>query len=239
MQTKIERDVRILKVWAIVATLVSAVFIVSAFAFQNKKQKFDEIEVGRINVVEKDGKLKMVISNKERQTPVIADGKTFGQEGGRSPGMIFFNDKGDEMGGLIFDGNKGEGQYGSLTFDKFRSDQTIAFQHLESSKGDYFAGLTFNDVSTPTVEFNQKMDAIKRLSDEAARKAAMKEMTDKGEFMVTRMSMGKGRDKAAFIGLNDARGKMRIKISVAADGTPKIVFLDETGKVTYSLPDRN
>jgi len=239
MQTKLERDVRILKVWAVVATLVSAVFIVSAFAFQNKKQKFDVIDVGRINVVEKDGQLKMVISNKERQTPVIADGQTFGQEGGRSPGMIFFNDKGDEMGGLIFDGNKGEGQYGSLTFDKFRSDQTIAFQHLESGKGDYFAGLTFNDVSTPTVELNQKMDAIKRLSDEAARKAAIKEMTDKGEFMVTRMSMGKGRDKAAFIGLNDARGKMRIKISVAAEGTPKIVFLDEAGKVTYSLPDRN
>jgi hypothetical protein len=239
MQTKLERDVRILKVWAIVATLVSAVFIVSAFAFQNKKQKFDEIDVGRINIVEKDGKLKMVISNKERQTPVIVDGQTLGHEGDRPPGMIFFNDKGDEIGGLIFDGNKGEGQFSSLTFDKFRSDQTIAFQHLESSKGDYFAGLTFNDVNTPTVDLASKMDAIKRLPDEAARKAAVKEMTDKGEFMTTRMSIGKGRDKSALISLNDSRGKPRIKISVAADGTPKILFLDETGKVTYSLPDRN
>src|SRR6266404_3015655 len=176
MPTKLENEVRILKIWAVVATLASTVLIVSAFALQNKKQKFDEIDVGRINVVEKDGKLKMVISNKERQTPVIVDGQTFGHEGDRPPGMIFFNDKGDEIGGLIFDGNKGEGQFSSLTFDKFRSDQTIAFQHLESSKGDYFAGLTFNDVNTPTVDLAGKMDAIKQLPEEAARKAAVKEM---------------------------------------------------------------
>lgn len=59
-----------------------------------------------------------------------------------SPGIIFFNEKRDEIGGLIFTGNTGEGQYGQLTFDKFRGDQTTAFQHLEDSAGDYFAGLT-------------------------------------------------------------------------------------------------
>lgn len=236
METKLEREVRFLKVYAFTATLLCAVFLLSAFAFQNKKQRLEEIDVERINVVEKDGKLRMVISNRERQTPVIVDGKTFPHEGGRSAGMIFFNEKGDEVGGLTFRGDNGEGQYGSLTFDKFRGDQTIAFQHLENSKGDYFAGLSFNDVNTPTAELVAKTDAIKRLPTEEARDAALREMRERGEFMVTRLSVGKGRDKSAFMSLSDAKGKARIRISVAADGNPKIDFLDATGKVTYSLP---
>lgn len=236
METKLEREVRFLKIYAFTATLLCAVFLLSAFASQNKKQKFEEIDVERINVVEKDGKLKMVISNKERQTPVIVDGKALPQEGGRPAGMIFFNEKGDEIGGLIFSGNTGEGQYSSLTFDKFRGDQTISFQHLENSKGDYFAGLSFNDVNTPTAELVAKMDAIKRLPNEEARSAALKEMRARGEFMVNRLSVGKGRDKSAFMSFSDAKGKVRIRISVAADGNPKIDFLDGAGKVTYSLP---
>jgi hypothetical protein len=238
METKLEKEVRFLKIYAAAATLLCAVFLLSAFASQNKKQKFEEIDVERINVVEKDGKLKMVISNKERQTPVIVDGKTFPQEG-RSPGMIFFNEKGDEIGGLIFTGNTGEGQQNSLTFDKFRGDQTIALQHREDSKGDYFAGLSFNDVNIPTVELVAKMDAIKQLPSEAARNAALKEMRERGDFIVNRLSVGKGRDKSAFMSLNDAKGKTRIRISVTAEGTPRIDFLDEAGKVTYSLPEGN
>jgi hypothetical protein len=239
METKLEKEVRFLKIYAVTATLLCAVFLLSAFASQNKKQKFTEIDVERINIVEKDGKLKMVISNKERQTPVIVDGKTFAQEGGRSPGMIFFNEKGDEIGGLIFTGNTGEGQYSSFSFDKFRGDQTIALQHLENSSGVYFAGLSFNDVNLPTVELVAKMDAIKQLPNEAARNAALKEMRERGELMVNRLSVGKGRDKSAFMSLSDAKGKPRIRISVAAAGTPKIDFLDEAGKVIYSLPEGN
>lgn len=239
METKLEKEVRLLKIYAVAATLLCAVLLLSAFAFQTKRQKFEEIDVERINIVEKDGKLKMVISNKERQTPVIVDEKMLPQEGGRPPGMIFFNEKGDEVGGLIFSGNTGEGQYSSLTFDKFRGDQTIAFQHLENNKGDYFAGLSFNDVNTLTAELVTKMDAAKRLPDEAARNAALKEMRERGEFLVNRLSVGRGRDKSAFMSLSDAKGKTRIRISVAADGTPKIDFLDEAGKVTYSLPEGN
>ena len=44
------------------------------------------------------------------------------------------------------------------------------------------------------------------------------------------------RDKAAVVRLADAKGKPRIKLSVDATGAPKLEFLDETGKVTYSLP---
>ncbi|HVF66972.1 MAG TPA: hypothetical protein VM914_04890 [Pyrinomonadaceae bacterium] len=237
MESELEKQVRFLKIYAAAATLLCAVFLLSAFASQNRRQKFEEIDVERINVVEKDGKLRMVISNRERQTPVVVDGKTLPQAGGRSAGIIFFNEKGDEVGGLTFRGDAGEGQYSSLTFDKFRGDQTIAFQHLENGSGDYFAGLTLNDVNTPTAELVAKMDAVKKLPDEAARKAAVEEMRRRGELMATRLTVGRGRDKSALISLGDAKGKTRIRISVAADGTPGIDFLDEAGKVTYRLPE--
>ncbi len=47
----------------------------------------------------------------------------------------------------------------------------------------------------------------------------------------------KGRNKDAVIYLYDAKGKERIRMSVSAEGTPKLEFLDADGKVTYSLPN--
>ena len=239
METKIEKEVRFLKTYAVIMTLACTVFLLTGFAIQNKKQKFEEIDVERINVVEKDGKLKMVISNKERQHPGVVDGKPIPREkeDKRPAGMLFFNERGDEVGGLVFSGDIDKGQFGSLTFDKFRGDQTIAFQHLENKEGNYFAGLSFNDENITTPERTAKFEAIKKLPDEAARQAAFKEMRNKGEFLVNRLAIGKGRNKSSFISLSDAKGKERIQISVAADGTPKINFLDEAGKVTYSLPE--
>ncbi len=50
------------------------------------------------------------------------------------------------------------------------------------------------------------------------------------------MFFGKYRNDTAMISLADKKGKPRIEISVTADGTPKLDFLDEAGKVIYSLP---
>jgi hypothetical protein len=237
METKLEKEVRFLKTYAVVATLFCAIFLFSAFVMQGKKQKFEEIDVERVNIVEKDGRLRMVISNEQRQHPGSVDGKIIPREGNRPAGMLFFNERGDEVGGLIFTGDAGKDRFGSLTFDKFRGDQTIALQHLENSEGNYFAGLAFNDENITTPDRTAKVDAIKKLPDEAARNAAYKEMQAKGEFLVRRLSLGRGRNKSAFISLSDSKGRERIQISVTADGKPGINFLDETGKITYKLPE--
>jgi hypothetical protein len=89
MQTKLERDVRFLKIYAGVATLCCVVFVLSAFA-QARKQKFDEIDVERVNIVEKDGKLRMVISNR-------ANGKVrlrISVDGAGDPKMDFLDETG-------------------------------------------------------------------------------------------------------------------------------------------------
>ncbi|MDQ3710858.1 MAG: hypothetical protein M3388_01355 [Acidobacteriota bacterium] len=239
METKIEKEVRFLKIYALVATLFCAVFLLTAFASQNKKQKFEEIDVERINVVEKDGRLRMVISNEQRQHPGMVEGKLHDRKR-EVAGMLFFNEKGDEAGGLIVSNDEGKSQYLSLTFDKFRQDQTMGLQHLESTDGSYFAGLKIWD--RPDISFDEqksKREAIKNIPDEAKRKAALKELAESGVFGNERLALGRGRNKSSFIELADTKGKTRLEISVDENGTPKINFLDENGKVIYSLPDES
>jgi hypothetical protein len=237
MRTNFRKKFFYLQLYCAISTLLLGCLFVLGFTSQ-RKQKFSEIDVERINIVEKNGKLKMVISNKERQHPGIVDGKMFNERKGERPaGMKFFSEKGDEIGGLSFDGDTGKGQSGSLAFDKFRGDQTIQLTHQEDKDGNYFAGLRVNDQNMPLLDFLAKVDSINKLPTAEERQKASREFRQSDAATVSRLVIGKSRDKTSLIMLNDGKGKPRIKISVAVDGTPKLDFLDETGKVTYSLPE--
>lgn len=240
METKLEKEVRFLKLYAVLATLVCAVFVLSAFAPHNKNQHFEEIDVERINIVEKDGKLRMVISNQDRQHPGIVNGRTIKRDRPRPPGIIFFNHLGDEMGGLVFGENGGNGHFGSLTFDKVRNDQAIGFRYLESDNGTYQTGLElWQQPNLPSDVVNARHEAANKIQDEAARKAAIQAMIDRNELTTQRLFLGKGRNNTTLLMMSDIKGKPRISMSVAADGNPKLDFLDETGKVIFSLPGVN
>ena len=234
MESKLEKEVRLLKAYAIAATLLCVVLIFSAFTLQNRPQKFAEIDVERINIVEKDGKLRMVISNQERQHPGIVNGKIIERKGPRPPGMIFFNHLGDEMGGLIYGDNGGDGHFGSLTWDKVRGDQTIGFRHLESDDGKYQIGLEmWQQPDLPGDVLKEKIEAVRKIADEKARKAAVQAMIDKNELPTNRLFLGKYRDNSTMLLMYDIKG---IRMQVAPDGTPKLEFLDEAGRVTHGLP---
>ena len=235
-----KRKVRFLKIYAVVATLVCAVFFFTGFVAQSKKQKFDEIDVERINIVEKDGKLRMVISIQDRQHPGIVNGKIIKRNGPRPPGMIFFNHLGDEMGGFIFGENGGNGHFGSLTFDKVRNDQTIGFRYLEGDDGTYQAGLEiWQQPNIPSDVMMDKYNAAKKIADEIKRKEAIQAMKDNNELTTTRLFLGKARNNSTYLLMSDMKGRNRIIMQVAADGMPKLEFLDEAGKVIYSLPEEN
>lgn len=239
MATKIEKEVRFLKVYAIFATVACTVFLMTSFVNQGKNQKFEEIDVERINIVEKDGKLKMVISNQERQHPGISNGKIIERDGPRAPGILFFNHLGDEMGGLAFGDNGENGHWGSLTFDKVRGDQTIGFRHIEGEEG-YSAALEmWQQPKIPGEIWLAKRDSVLNLQDETARKAAYQKMVDDEELMLRRLYLGKTRDNATLLEMLDSKGNTRIVMMVTADGTPKLEFWDEDGEVVYSIPEVN
>jgi hypothetical protein len=235
--SKLEKEVRFLKIYALVVTLLFGVLALSAYKQANQKTKFAELDVERINIVGQDGQLKMVISNSERQHPGVVDGKMLSRK--RPPGMIFFNERGDECGGLTFDGNQKDGRSSasaSLTFDKFRQDQTVGIQHLEGDNGQYLAGLrVWERPDTSLGPVIEKLAAIEKMSEGPEKTAALKELRETSGG-AERILVGRDREKAAVIRLSDAKGKPRIRLSVDAAGAPKLEFLDESGKVTYSLP---
>jgi len=239
MKTKIEKEVRILKIYAITTTIAFSFLALTSFISKNQNQKFEEIDVERINIVEKDGQLKMVISNMARQHPGVVNGKIIKRDNPRPPGMIFFNHIGDEMGGLVFGENGENGHFGSLTWDKFKGDQTIGFRHLEGSNGKYSSGLSIWQQPEVTGDIiAEKIDSIStNIKNAALRKVAYQKMRDDNLLATSRMFIGKSRDDASLIILNDLKGKERIIMKVDAQGKPKLEFLDETGKVIYSIPE--
>lgn len=237
MSVKIEKKLFYLQAYCAISTLVFGSFLVMGFA-NSLKQKFTEIDVERINIVEKDGKLRMVISNEARQHPGIVNGKVIERKEPRPPGMIFFNHLGDEMGGLTYGDNGGNGHFGSLTWDKVKGDQTIGFRHLESDNGTYQMGLEmWQQPKIPGDVMNEKIAAVQKMPDEAARKAAFQKMINAGELSRNRLFIGKRRDDSTTLEISDIKGNPRIKMSVAANGNPQLDFLDETGKVIYRLPE--
>ncbi|MGI9068451.1 MAG: hypothetical protein ACR2HX_18860 [Pyrinomonadaceae bacterium] len=237
MENKLQRDVRFLKAYSILITLLLGVIAFSSISQANQKNKFEEIDVERINIVEKDGKLKMVISNGERQHPGIVDGKMLSRK--RPPGMLFFNEKGDECGGLSFDGNQKDGQGNAsalLAFDRFRQDQTVAIQYGENN-GQYYAGLRVWDrPETSLGPVIEKLAEIEKMKEGTEKTAAMQKLREMAGGAAERVMVGRDREQAAVVRLSDAKGKPRIKLSVDVAGLPKLEFLDETGKVTFSLP---
>jgi hypothetical protein len=237
---KLQRDVRMLKAYAFVVTLLLVVLVFAGFSQANQKNKFAEIDVERINIVEKDGKLKMVISNSERQHPGVIDGRTLSRT--RPAGMLFFNEKGDECGGLSFNGNEKDGKAsagGLLAFDRFRQDQTVAIQYGENN-GVYSAGLRVWDWDRPDTSLGEvvdKLQAIQKMPDGAAKTEAMQKLRETSAVgAAQRVFVGKTRDKAAALTLSDAQGRTRAQLIVDAQGAARLEFLDEKGAVVQSIP---
>ena len=236
MNSKLEKEVRFLKVYTIASTLVFTFLLFAAFK-SGQNQRFEEIDVERINIVEKDGSLKMVISNQERQHPGIANGKEIKRTSPRPPGMIFFNQVGDEMGGLVFGENGENAHWGGFTFDKFGGDQTMGFRYLESQNGSYSSGLQmWQQPKITGEEMRAKIDSVQEIKDQGQRKAAWQTLRKKGELTTDRLFLGKNRDDYTVLVMQDIVGKPRIQMYVTPEGEAKLEFLDENGEVMYSLP---
>ena len=101
--------------------------------------------------MERDGTLRMVISNRDRLPGVIVKGKESPPFDRPAAGMLFYNDEGTENGGLIFGGRRNEkGEVvdsgGSLSFDNYEGKQIVQLAGVDD-KTNRFAGLTVKDQS--------------------------------------------------------------------------------------------
>jgi hypothetical protein len=244
MENDIRRELRLLKGYAIVITALLGTVSLAAFRQASQKQKFTEIDVERINVVEKDGKLRMVISNQDRSIGPIYKGKPFGYAGGTRPGIIFFNDEGTENGGLTFTGKRQpDGTYrasSGFSFDQFNQDQILYFQYNDNN-GRRNAGFTIADrIDTDIYDMVMERDSITRaIPAGPARDSALRRWAQPRNgvpIAAPRVYVGRDVAKNAVVNLSDRNGTPRLRLMVDSLGAPSLEFLDAAGKVVSKLP---
>ena len=232
------RELRFLRAYALANTLVVIVIATAAFRQTGAPQTLDYVTVHRIDVVDNDGTLRMVISNKDRMHPGVMDGKMIDRPRPIA-GMLFFNDEGDEVGGLTYSGREQNGTRradSGLMFDQLKQDQTIGFTYSEGN-GRRTAGFQVWDrPDSHLSELIDKINAANKIEDRTAREAELTRIRASAPPAPRRVFVGKNADKAATVSLADANGKPRLALTVDAAGNPRIEFLDENGKVTDRIP---
>jgi hypothetical protein len=237
-----QRQIRILRVYTVLSTTLLGILAVTAFRRASDKTRFEEIDVERINLVEKDGRVRLVIANDGRSPAVVLSGKTLGKPGGRA-GMIFYNDEGDESGGLVFGGRKVNGVVSAgehLSFDRYGQDQVIVLAYQEE-EGKHSQGLTIVDRPPQTyIEINARRDTIRQMPEGPAKEAAWKQWAlwqGGAPFGAPRLFVGRDTRKTALVDLKDQYGRSRLRLAVDSLGAGRIEFLNDSGRVTLRVPD--
>jgi hypothetical protein len=233
---KIRHQLRILQLYALLSFAFLAFLSITAFTQSNSQQRIDELTVQRLNVVDANGTLRMVISNKDRMHPGVMDGVTINRPRPVA-GMLFFNDEGDEVGGLTFTGTDDNGRRANagLMFDQLKQDQTIGISYGEGN-GQRTAGLQVWDRSEqPLSDMIKALNAANALAEGPARDEAIKAVRAKAPAGPRRVFVGKNADKASTVSLADAEGRARLVMTVSADGNASIEFLDADGKVMQRM----
>jgi hypothetical protein len=262
---RIERDLRILKIYAGTLTILVCVLALAAFrqaatvrqvgAIQGTTAKFDVIDVERLNVVEPNGMYRLVLSNRPRSIGPIYMGKPFGYAGGTRPGMIWFNDEGTENGGFTFTGTKCEtgtnsvtgrpcqrGTYQAsthFTFDQFDQDQIFVMNYNDNN-GTRRVGLTISDRHNENIfkQVQLRDSIMANTRDTAAAVAAVRRAlsgTPDNPGAAERLYIGRDAAKNAILNMRDKQGRSRLRLVVDSLGAARIEFLDADGKVTNSV----
>ncbi len=230
---------RFLAIYSAVVTLAFAIVVLAGFAESRQKQSFDEITVHRINVVEPDGTLRMVISNKSAFPGIIIKGKETPHPDRKTAGMLFFNDEGTENGGLIFGGEKDKqgnaGSYGHLSFDRYEQDQVFSIDADEDGSQRSSELRIIDQPDHPLTQDLAEAERIGKLPKDQ-QEAEWKKYRAATPHSEPRIMLGRADDRSVALRLKDVEGRDRIVIKVQPDGTPSLQFLDEQGRVTSELP---
>lgn len=244
------REVIFLRTFAICTVASLMALTLSSFK-KNGNQRFTEIDVERINIIEKDGTVKLILTNVERfpNGSTTINNRPTNAERKKRSGMLFFNEDGMECGGFIYDGTKNDSGHSSglsLTYDQYDGDQVMQLLTQDYQQGDkrmVSSSLAFND--RPAKESQMKTAAIMK-ELEALRKTDPKEMQrrfkeyEQQELVggVPRVLLGKTRSQNNGLFLFDDQGKPRAMFYVDKDNNAKLDFLDDKGAVISSFPQK-
>lgn len=242
------RELVFLRTFA-VATSIGFIFIIGSAFKKSGTQKMEELDVERINIVENDGTVRMVITNRERfpNGQEKVNGRLTNEDRKKRSGMLFFNEDGIECGGFIYDGQKksnGHSSGLSLTYDQYDGDQVMQLltqDYREGEKRFVSSGLMFND--RPAKESQLSTAAIMKELDSLGKEnpAAAEERYRAYEAAgliggAPRIMLGKSRSENNGLFLFDDKGKPKAMFYVDKKNSAKLDFFDESGNVIASFP---
>jgi hypothetical protein len=228
-----------LKIYSGTLTLVFGITLSGGLSAQKQKTKFDEIEVRRIDIVEPDGTVRLIISDKAEFPGAIIKGKEFPHETRRAAGLLFFDNEGTESGGLIFAGGKTkDGKVesgGHLSFDQYMQDQVLSIDANEEN-GRRRSGIAIWDRGDyPITEAIDAAARIGKLPESQQGEEWQKFQASHGGD-APRAYLGRSPDRSVGLTLKDTAGRDRLVLRVGANGSPALQFLDDRGLVTSQFP---
>jgi len=227
------RQIKILRVYVTVLTVMVIGCIIALILLTRPAGPAAELTAQRINIVEPDGRLALVISDHARQHPGRMDGKDLpGRD--RPAGLIFFNEEGDECGGYSYAGNKNENEM-VLTADQYKNDQIMALWYTDdrgaSPSRMYGFRLWDRKDSFTLSKGLTYFDSLQRLHDTSAYRAGVDSLRKKGLYPVDRLFLGRTGDGSTGLFLRDDKGVPRLRIYVSKKNEPVIETLNEKGEV--------
>jgi hypothetical protein len=235
MGRSIRRQLLFLHAYALATTLILAALAASAFMQATRPQS--EITAERINIVDADGTLRLVISNKDRMHPGVIGGKVL-QRPRPYAGFLFFNDQGDEAGGMTLTGREANGRReadAGLMFDQLGQDQTIGFEYTEHDGQRSAAFKVWDRPDAPLADLVDALNRARAISDPSERDAAVTRVRAAAPKAAQRVFVGKTSDRVASVLLADAQGRNRLALKVDAAGNAALEFLGEDGKVVQRV----
>lgn len=209
MRNTVERDIRLLKIYAICSTLALGLVMFAGFQSGEKRGKFDEIDVQRINIVDSQGHKFLVLANKARFPLPVVNGKEYPRSINPS-GIVFYDEKGTECGGIAV-ASLPKARRTAIIFD-YSNTEAIGFSAYETKSGEYGAGMSIQDR-------NPLGSDIMKVGTEGTNRILLE-----------------NDNKNAELSLSDVKGNKRIRLRVDSIGTANIQFFNEKGEVISSLP---
>ncbi|HLW50093.1 MAG TPA: hypothetical protein VKZ78_03910 [Sphingobacteriaceae bacterium] len=231
-------------------TAIGMIFLSTSAFKSTGNQRFSEIDVERINIVERDGTVKMVITNVDRfpHGNDIINGRPTNDDRKQRAGMLFFNEEGIECGGFIYDGQKtadGHSAGMSLTYDQYDGDQVMQLLMRDDKVGDQrFVRSSIAFVDQPAHLSQGEIGAIHSeltelgKTDRAAMQKKYVEYKEQGMIgNIDRMVLGQTRSKSNGLFLFDDSGVPRAMFFIDKDNNASLQFFDENGNTIASFPD--
>jgi len=196
------------------------------------------ITVHRINVIDREGKLAMVLADHDDfPLPIVNGTPVKRMSGNDTNGIVFYNQLGNEQGALAWSGRiSNDGTFSSgatLSYDSVKTDQLLQVDDADNNghQNAYVTGWNQPDQTTPG--YRRSLREWAAATTDAQKRAIHLKYPQSRYY--ERFFFGYD-DTQSRVTLHDAKGKPRINMFVTNDGQAKLQFLDADGKVVYQLP---